>query len=139
MDATLPRNPGFWRRLLASLMGGFGFSQEGARRIAAATQVVERAIKGGGPGRPRWPVIAAGGSPLVHARIGAGGMSAAAAGSASTLGSGLVTRYTLGAGTRTLGSGTETAYNLYPATVPGSKNGLFFESGGMLYLITREC
>lgn len=122
-------------------MGGFGFTEDGAKRVIRATKHVEQSIKGGGPGPRRYPVLSPSGEILC--RIGPGGFSARVKDSPTpgtdTLGTGTVTRYETDGNTVTLAAESETATSTYFDAIDGDRDGWFSLYGDKLTLKTRHC
>jgi hypothetical protein len=77
---------------------------------------------------------------LVRARISTDGMTARTGTSPDFIcGTGTVTRYTFDGENRTLGDTDEDAFNDYPVTVDGDRDGWFAEIGGSLYIVLENC
>lgn len=112
------------------------FTREGAERVAAATEIVERAVKGGGPGRARrWPV---GVGSFTH-KIAKSGGSGVPALTGTTPGSGLVTLQDFAPTTLTAQSGTVTAYNVSTTAVAANKYLVLAYVDGFWFIVMESC
>jgi hypothetical protein len=114
---------------------GVLFDERTGQRILAAVRYFETLIRGGGPGRGRYPVGVAG-LTVRAARSPSGGIPAM---TGTTPGSATCTFYTFDGTSQTLGSETATVRNDLPAAVDGNRKIKVYWDQGSWWFLVQSC